>query len=102
MKLIGSGAGGGLGLLVGFGIGAGVGIVCRYFYRQDMLIPYIDYTMKTDVLVPGAIGIVGILFGLIMKSPSRYALLGMGIGGISTAAVNYFLPKQATGYGFQR
>ena len=98
MKLIGTKAGGGLALLVGFGIGAGIGIVCRYYYREDYLIPYVNYSVKTDVLIPGAIGTVGIIFGLLMKSNSKYALLGMGIGGISTAAVNYLLPKTATSY----
>ena len=92
------GNGGGLPLIAGFGIGAAVGILTRYYYRQDYLIPYIDYTINTDVLIPGAVGASGILAGLIMKSSKKYLLFGMGIGGVSTAVVNYFLPKTETSY----
>lgn len=99
MKFGSISSGGGLPLLVGFGIGAGVGIVCRYYYSEEYFIPYVEqYVTKTDVLIPAGIGIGGLLIGLIMKSNTKYALLGIGIGGISTAAVNYFLPKTETSY----
>jgi len=90
--------GGTLPLLAGAGAGAGIGIVCRYYYSEDYLIPYVNYTMKTDVLIPGAVGAFGIIAGLIMKSSKRYLMLGLGIGGISTAVVNYFVPKTETSY----
>lgn len=92
------GNGGGIPLIAGFGVGAGVGIICRYFYSQDYLIPYVDYTLKTDVLIPAGLGVGGILIGLLMKSNTKYLMLGVGLGGISTAAVNYFLPKTETSY----
>lgn len=85
-------------LLIGFGVSAGVGIVCRYFYSQDYLIPYVNYTIKTDVLIPAGLAVVGILGGVLMKSDTKYLMLGLGIGGASTAVVNYFLPKTETSY----